>query len=127
MSSFLHTVLLLTMFWQPSTLLTTLGAVAGTATAAALGHDHHGHPGRGDSQCRNIPGDAGWPTTAEWAKLNSTVNGRLIANEPTLVANVCHGDAYNATACGILQQTWYLPGTKYVKPHAPGDSLANRL
>lgn len=34
------------------------------------------------SSCRNVPGDAGFPTDAEWAVLNTTVSGRLVKVVP---------------------------------------------
>lgn len=36
-----------------------------------------------DSGCRNQPGDPGFPSTTEWAALNSTVDGRLLAVVPS--------------------------------------------
>lgn len=54
--------------------------------------------------CRYIPGDEGWPTHSEWARLNLTVGGRLLGTVP--VAHVCHQSgpfaAYNRTACEDL-------------------------
>ncbi|KAF2850025.1 FAD-binding domain-containing protein [Plenodomus tracheiphilus IPT5] len=57
-----------------------------------------------DSRCRNIPGDAGWPSEKEWQYLNATVEGRLVATVP--LGSVCHtkGDfaAYDAATCATL-------------------------
>ncbi len=63
------------------------------------------------ANCRLLPGDPSWPSTREWAALNQTVNGRLIATQP--VAHVCHGTDYNETACDVLKQNWDLPETQY--------------
>lgn len=60
-----------------------------------------------NSSCRNIPGDVGWPTDSEWAQLNETVDGRLIATIP--LASVCHTLPYHALserACAALQAEW---------------------
>ena len=58
------------------------------------------------ASCRYIPGDAGWPKQCEWAKLNGTVGGRLIATVP--LAHVCHLNgpfaAYDKSACDELGQ-----------------------
>ncbi|KAI5920289.1 FAD-binding domain-containing protein [Camillea tinctor] len=69
--------------------------------------------------CKNIPGDLLWPSDYEWAQLNNSVNGRLIAATP--IATVCHGLAYNADACTELQSTW-----SFDDPHlqSPVDILA---
>ncbi|KAF8882086.1 hypothetical protein BD779DRAFT_943357 [Infundibulicybe gibba] len=34
-------------------------------------------------RCRNVPGTPGFPSTAEWAALNASVSGRLVAVVPT--------------------------------------------
>ncbi|GAB1314564.1 FAD-dependent isoamyl alcohol oxidase [Madurella fahalii] len=56
------------------------------------------------SRCRYIPGDAGWPSRRDWARLNATVGGRLIATVP--LAHVCHKvgpfAAYDEGACEDL-------------------------
>lgn len=65
-----------------------------------------------DTTCRSLPGDHSWPTENDWAELNRTVGGRLIATIPQ--ANICHPvpyGVYNATACEGLQETWDLPQT----------------
>ncbi len=62
------------------------------------------------ASCKPIPGDPAWPTNAEWAQLNRTVGGRLIATVPE--ASVCHYDPYhdyNATACDALKPGWDFP------------------
>lgn len=65
--------------------------------------------------CRNIPGDVDWPTQQEWASLNTTVGGRLIATVP--LASVCHDEGefaqYNETACDALRQRWDLSQVQY--------------
>ena len=65
------------------------------------------------TSCRVLPGDADWPGTDEWAKLNTTVNGRLIATIPD--GYVCHEPTYDADACATLAQTWNLPQSQYAR------------
>src|SRR4051812_28688381 len=60
-----------------------------------------------NTDCRYIPGDAGWPSVADWSELNTTVSGRLIETVP--LARVCHVQPYNdynETACAALQSVW---------------------
>lgn len=58
-------------------------------------------------QCRNIPGDQGWPSADAWQALNATVSGRLIKTSPA--AHVCHDPTYDANACQALNSTWIYP------------------
>lgn len=62
--------------------------------------------------CRHIPGDAGWPSRRDWARLNSTVGGRLVATVP--LAHVCHETgpfaAYDAAACDGLRENFLQAG-----------------
>lgn len=56
--------------------------------------------------CRNLPGDAGWPNLAAWSKLNAMLQGQLIATVPQ--AYVCHRAPYHnydPTVCAKLQPT----------------------
>ncbi|KAI0901030.1 FAD binding domain protein [Annulohypoxylon nitens] len=69
---------------------------------------------RPNSNCRCISGDACWPKQSEWSELNATVHGRLIATTP--LASVCHGSAYNKTACDHLAETWTLPEAHFPYP-----------
>ncbi|KAI0399663.1 FAD binding domain protein [Xylaria palmicola] len=66
------------------------------------------------SNCRCIPGDKCWPSQQKWSRLNSTVNGRLIAAVP--LASVCHGASYDEAACKALGDVWALPQTHYPNP-----------
>lgn len=62
-------------------------------------------PHRGSSaECRNIPGDAGWPKENAWDHLNRTVSGRLISTVP--VGSVCHEPSYDEAKCAQLTQEW---------------------
>ena len=57
--------------------------------------------------CRCLPGDTCWPKAQEWASLNSTVGGRLVATVP--LAAPCHDPTYNATECANIKSLWALP------------------
>ncbi|KAH8175246.1 FAD binding domain-containing protein [Sarocladium implicatum] len=70
--------------------------------------------GRDDS-CRCLPGDACWPSSEEWRKLNETVDGRLVATVP--IGSPCHDPHYDEDACKKLQDGWLLPQT-----HLPSSS-----
>ena len=75
--------------------------IASTATAFATRSIYS------NSSCRALPVDAAWPNAAQWANLNKTVSGHLIASVPE--ASVCHNSPfndYNAAACAVLQSTW---------------------
>lgn len=72
------------------------------------------------ASCRNIPGDAGWPTESEWAALNATVGGRLIATIP--IAHACHDPTYVNATCDVLKAQWPLPALSYVpNTHTPSS------
>lgn len=59
--------------------------------------------------CKCFPGDACWPTGAEWASFNKTVGGKLIKTIPS--ARVCHNTfgeekTYNEAACAEVTDEW---------------------
>ncbi|GKZ85558.1 hypothetical protein AnigIFM56816_011526 [Aspergillus niger] len=59
------------------------------------------------STCKVLPGDADWPQSDQWASLNATLAGRLIAAVP--LASVCHDvpfNNYDADLCAELQDIW---------------------
>jgi hypothetical protein len=58
-------------------------------------------------QCRCFPRDRCWPTPRDWAKLNSSVDGQLIATIP--LESPCHDPTYDAAKCQIVQQDWMDP------------------
>lgn len=64
------------------------------------------------SHCRCIPGDSCWLSLSEWAELNSTVHGRLIAT--VSLAKVCHSPYYDSVACLALRAKWGVAGTQYI-------------
>ncbi|KAL8811805.1 MAG: hypothetical protein Q9223_004871 [Gallowayella weberi] len=69
--------------------------------------------------CRNVPGDAGWPTTRSWNQLNKTVGGRLIKTIP--IGSSCYKNTvnvanrkddihvYNEATCENVQKNWHEP------------------
>lgn len=72
------------------------------------------------THCRCFPGDACWPTSAEWSSLNSTVGGRLIATIP--IAAICHQSNlahYDASACQALRDVWPIPETHLATSSSP--------
>ena len=62
------------------------------------------------SQCRCLPGDACWPSSATWNKLNATVGGRLVATVP--IGSPCHDPTYDEAACTALQNEWTSTSTQ---------------
>jgi hypothetical protein len=58
--------------------------------------------------CRYIPGDKGWPSHGDWARLNKTVGGRLIATNPQ--AHVCHTPGVDQAACDALRAPYQFHG-----------------
>ena len=61
----------------------------------------------GSHRCRCFPGDTCWPTGADWAALNSSVHGRLVATVP--IGTPCHDPTYNALQCKHVQDQWLEP------------------
>jgi hypothetical protein len=56
------------------------------------------------ANCKCFPGDPCWPSDSEWDRLNSTVDGRLIATVP--LGSPCHDPSFNAEECKHLQSEW---------------------
>lgn len=77
-----------------------------------LSAPNRAHATNSSRSCNYMPGDRGWPNDQEWAQLNETVGGRLIATVPQ--ASVCHSvpySDYDATSCAALQEVWGLAQT----------------
>ena len=94
-----------------STLLTLTSAVRIQANSIALKDESSA------ASCRYLPGDAGWPNAEDWAQLNSSVSGRLIATTPPS-AYVCHDPTYDETACAQLRERWDYPEAHFDDPSA---------
>ncbi|KAF1838958.1 FAD binding domain-containing protein [Decorospora gaudefroyi] len=55
--------------------------------------------------CKVIPGDAQWPSEADWASFNETLGGALL--RPTPLGSVCYaGEGYSAAVCERLKRDW---------------------
>lgn len=56
--------------------------------------------------CKASLGSADWPSAAQWASLNHSVQGRLL--QPPPPGAVCHPDqsTYNAQQCPIVSSKW---------------------
>lgn len=57
-------------------------------------------------QCKNYPGDPGWPNATSWQALNETVGGRL--STPTPLGAVCHpsNPNFNNRTCSVVLSEW---------------------
>ncbi|KAJ5105385.1 hypothetical protein NUU61_002732 [Penicillium alfredii] len=51
--------------------------------------------------CRCQPGQSCWPSETNWAALNKTIGGSLVAVKP--FASPCHNTTFNAADCAIVQ------------------------
>lgn len=85
------------------------GLLLGRASAGS----HHRqmplvHAQWNSTTCKCFPGDACYPTAAEWSSLNNTVQGRLIATVP--LGSPCHDPYYDETECAYLQDEWLSSG-----------------
>ncbi|KAI0886933.1 FAD-binding domain-containing protein [Annulohypoxylon maeteangense] len=60
------------------------------------------------AQCKYLPSDVNWPSQDEWAALNNTVGGRLIATIP--LGSPCHDPTYDEKLCASLQDQWLYSG-----------------
>lgn len=60
------------------------------------------------ADCKCFPGDACWPSQAEWSALNNTVGGRLISTVP--LGSPCHDPYYDEEECAYLQDQWLMAG-----------------
>jgi hypothetical protein len=87
-----------------------LSTIAGLA-CAALAQSVDASPARprGDD-CYALPGDSNWPAQDKWNKLNSTVNGRLVATVP--IGSPCHDPTFDQAACDQLKANWLNPLTQ---------------
>nr|POE79478.1 fad-linked oxidoreductase zeb1 [Quercus suber] len=66
------------------------------------------HPWPGaQTRCRYLSSDAQWPSALQWAKLNASVGGRLIAGKP--LAQPCHRPEHNETSCAYVRSQFGNP------------------
>ncbi|KAH9486298.1 FAD-linked oxidoreductase patO [Psilocybe cubensis] len=87
--------------------LLTAFAVSGLSYANSVNHR---------AECKCGPTDECWPSTAKWAALNNTVDGRLIKTIP--IGSVCHNttivdsveiNTFDAEKCAEVQANWHFP------------------
>ncbi|PYH85196.1 FAD-binding domain-containing protein [Aspergillus uvarum CBS 121591] len=90
-----------------ATFWTSLLALTAAATASPRGPRSTNN----STSCRCFPGDACWPSISEWAKLNQTVDGRLIKTIP--LGKPCHAPDYDAAVCDALKEEWTDPELHY--------------
>ncbi|KAI1819609.1 FAD binding domain protein [Xylaria intraflava] len=57
--------------------------------------------------CKYKPGDAGWPSEADWSNFNASIGGRLVT--PYQLGRVCHNPDYDEAACSYIQEQWVQP------------------
>ncbi|KAF8855701.1 FAD-binding domain-containing protein [Acephala macrosclerotiorum] len=58
------------------------------------------------ANCKAAPGSANWPSDIQWAQLNTSLSGRLLA--PTPPGAVCHPtqSSFNPIQCASVQTGW---------------------
>ncbi|OQD81210.1 hypothetical protein PENANT_c029G10283 [Penicillium antarcticum] len=66
--------------------------------------------------CRCHPSQPCWPSEAEWAVLNSSVDGNLVAVKP--LAYPCHGAHFNDPECAIVKENAYSSSYRSAQPGA---------
>ncbi|TDZ17089.1 FAD-linked oxidoreductase sor8 [Colletotrichum orbiculare MAFF 240422] len=88
-------------------LVNFLALAPAAVSAFAVGKPGGPFFGRDTASCRCFPGDACWPTAAEWSAFNTTVGGRLVATVP--IGSVCHDSSFGAfdeAKCSALKASW---------------------
>ncbi|KAJ5094949.1 hypothetical protein N7532_007240 [Penicillium argentinense] len=66
--------------------------------------------------CRCQPDQPCWPTEANWAALNSSIEGNLVAVKP--FAYPCHDTEFNAAKCTIVKDNAYNSSYRSSQPSA---------
>ncbi|PYI10717.1 FAD-binding domain-containing protein [Aspergillus sclerotiicarbonarius CBS 121057] len=61
--------------------------------------------------CRCFPGEPCWPSLADWASFNESLDGRLIPTVP--LGKPCHAPFYRAGVCDYLREQWTEPEIHY--------------
>ncbi|KAF9882900.1 hypothetical protein FE257_004914 [Aspergillus nanangensis] len=70
----------------------------------------------GRSRCRCQPHQPCWPKKAEWAALNRSIAGSLVAVRP--LGHPCHIPSYNETQCAIVQANTQRSSYRAAQPGA---------
>ncbi|KAI6390015.1 hypothetical protein MCOR20_011611, partial [Pyricularia oryzae] len=60
--------------------------------------------------CKSYPGEPTWPSEADWSRLNTTLNGRLLKPQPLGAVCAPSHPAYNSNRCNTLVRS--LSGTR---------------
>ncbi|KAJ7194348.1 hypothetical protein GGX14DRAFT_552786 [Mycena pura] len=81
------------------------------ASAAHLDQITLATPSSSIGACKSFPGDVSFSSDEEWAALNATVGGRLVATVP--LGSPCHDPHFNAELCATLQSEWLSPPVHY--------------
>lgn len=79
-----------------------------TILISLLNHLGHAQTVRTSNNCKGIPGQTGWPSSAEWKSLNNAVKGHLL--KPTPPAAACHGLTLgdcSAISSGFKDSAWH--------------------
>jgi hypothetical protein len=99
-SRYLDTNIMQTSWTTPSIFCTVIQLLGLTVTSLAYSHNQY-YP-----YCKAIPGSHGWPSTTSWARLNSSLSGRLIAPSPP--GGVCHPGqpTYDPSLCPVIAENW---------------------
>lgn len=73
-----------------------------------------------ESECKNHPLDASWPSLDDWSALNRSINGALIRTNP--VASSCYeGSPFDsATSCDEVQANWFYSHFHAAQPESIG-------
>ncbi|KAL6705437.1 hypothetical protein ACN47E_006702 [Coniothyrium glycines] len=70
----------------------------------------------GPKKCYLLPSDSDWPSQDVWNRLNTTVNGKLVATVP--IGSPCHDPTYDEAACNSLKTQWTNPLTHTPSSHS---------
>jgi hypothetical protein len=58
--------------------------------------------------CKVTPDSPAWPSKDDWAALNTSVGGHLLApTPPAIVCDPLRPTVYNATSCAALDTVWF--------------------
>ncbi|KAF2843057.1 FAD-binding domain-containing protein [Patellaria atrata CBS 101060] len=80
----------------------------------SVGHSAVLKPYNVTKDCYYLPQDQEWPSVSEWAQLNKSVDGRLIAGRP--MAEVCRRSTFQSESCADLKKEWILANPHFQDP-----------
>lgn len=73
------------------------------------------------ASCRCKPDQPCWPTEANWAALNSSIQGNLVAVKP--LAYPCHDANFDEAECNIVKDNAYNSSYRSLQPGSAPWSL----